>query len=61
MAALKIFRSLADAARPVFLAALPVSLYDPTLAAQHQALVAELTPPATQPTPLATAGSHANP
>jgi cytochrome c peroxidase len=65
MAALKTFRNQADAARPVFPAALPVSLYDPTLAAQHQALVAELTPPATQPTPLATplatAGSHANP
>ena len=61
MAALKTFRSQADAARPLFLAALPVSLYDPALAAQHQALVAELTPPATQPVPLATAGSHANP
>ena len=61
MAALKTFRSQADAARPLFLAALPVSLYDPALAAQHQALVAELTPPVTQPVPLATAGSHANP
>ena len=60
-AALKTFRSQADAARPLFLAALPVSLYDPALAAQHQALVAELTPPVTQPVPLATAGSHANP
>ena len=69
MAALKTFRNQADAARPVFLAALPVSLYDPTLAAQHQALVAELTPLATESTPLATpsatppvtAGSKPNP
>jgi cytochrome c peroxidase len=63
LAALKTFRNKADAARPVFLAALPVSLYEPALAAQHQALVAELTPPATQLTPLATplAGSQPTP
>jgi len=65
MAALKTFRDQANAARPVFMAAVPVSLYDPALAAQHQALVAQLTPaqlaPAASQTPLATAGSKSAP
>lgn len=60
MAALTTFRDQANAARAVFMAAVPVSLYDPALAAQHQALVAQLTPAAPQ-TPLATAGSKSAP
>jgi len=40
--ALETFHAGAEAARPVFMAALPVSLYDPQLAERHQALVAEL-------------------
>lgn len=48
-AALKTFRDQANAARPVFMAAVPVSLYDPALAAQHQALVAQLVAPKTTP------------
>ena len=53
-AALKTFRDQTEAARSVFMAAVPVSLYDPDLAAKHQALVAELLVPKTsagQPTP----------
>jgi hypothetical protein len=43
------FRDQANAARPVFMAAVSVSLYDPALAAQHQALVAQLVAPQTAP------------
>jgi hypothetical protein len=39
MAALESFRDQTAAARPVFAAAVPVSLYDPVLAQRHQAMV----------------------
>jgi hypothetical protein len=61
LVALKSFRDQANAARPVFMAALPASLYDPALAAQHQALVAQLAPAALPQAPVATAGSSPAP
>ncbi len=42
------FREAANAARPVLAAAVPVSLYNPEIAARHQALVAALNAPSTQ-------------
>jgi cytochrome c peroxidase len=46
--ALAAFRQAAAAARPVLMAAVPVSLYDPDLAARHQALVTALNAPLAQ-------------